>query len=418
MTTNESAAPAADSAEPRPKASGRSLRALDWFAFFVADIQTGWGPFVAAYLTVAAWTQFDIGLILTIGTLAALLLQIPAGALVDIVPAKRLLAALAVACISGSALLLALWPFFSVVVVAKLLHATANCLLGPTLAAISLGLVGYRLLSIRLGRNARYLSLGNAIAAGVMGGVGYAVSNQAIFLLTAALAIPTLIALSQIRPDDIDPDLARGGGRLEHAKPSAWRSVLRNRTFLIFASAILLFQFANAASLPIMAGLWATRLPETVTLILSICIFGPQFVVVAIAPLVGLKAQIWGRRPLLVLCFGALALRCAIFAVTGEPSVVIAAQLLDGVCAATLGVLVPLVTADVMRGSGHYNLAQGMVGAAVSIGASFSTTMAGFIADGFGSAAAFLALAAIAAAGLVLVIALMPETRDLNFGRG
>ena len=95
-----------------PKASDRSLRGLDWFAFFLADIQTGWGPFLAAYLTSVAWTQLDIGLVLTIGTLAAFAFQIPAGALVDRVPAKRFLAALAVACVSGSALLLALWrPF-------------------------------------------------------------------------------------------------------------------------------------------------------------------------------------------------------------------------------------------------------------------------------------------------------------------
>jgi predicted MFS family arabinose efflux permease len=245
-----------------------------------------------------------------------------------------------------------------------------------------------------------------------MGGVGYAISNQAIFLLTAALAIPTLIALSQIQPGDIDPDLARGGARSKRAKSLALRSVLRNRALMIFAGAILLFQFANAASLPIMAGLLATRLPETATLILSICILGPQFVVAAIASLVGLKAQTWGRRPLLVLCFVALVLRCAIFAVTSEPSVVIAAQLLDGICAATLGVLVPLVIADVMRGTGQYNLAQGMVGAAVGIGASFSTTLAGFIADSFGSTAAFLVLAVVAAAGFVLVITVMPETRD------
>jgi hypothetical protein len=46
-------------------ASQRSLRGLDWFAFFVADVQTGWGPFVATYLTSVAWTQFDIGLILS-----------------------------------------------------------------------------------------------------------------------------------------------------------------------------------------------------------------------------------------------------------------------------------------------------------------------------------------------------------------
>ena len=121
--------------------SYRSQRGLDCFAFFLADIQVGWGPFVAAYLTSTGWTQLDIGLILTVGTLAAMALQIPIGALVDHVPAKRLLAAIAVAAISGSALLLALWPIFSVVLGAKVLHAIANCLAGPVLAAISLGLV-------------------------------------------------------------------------------------------------------------------------------------------------------------------------------------------------------------------------------------------------------------------------------------
>ena len=98
---------------------------------------------------------------------------------------------------------------------------------------------------------------------------------------------------------------------------------------------------------------------------------------------------------------------------TSDPYVVIAAQLLDGVSAATLGVLVPLMIADVMRGSGHFNLAQGTVGAAVGLGASFSTALAGFVADSLGSPAAFLFLAGIAACGLALVVAVMPETRDL-----
>src|SRR5687767_15000743 len=120
--------------------SFRSQRGLDWFAFFLADIQTGWGPFVAAYLTSKNWTQLDIGLILTVGTLTAIVLQIPIGAIVDRVAAKRLLAAIAVVAISGSALLLALWPIFSVVLGAKVLHAIASCLVGPLLAAISLGL--------------------------------------------------------------------------------------------------------------------------------------------------------------------------------------------------------------------------------------------------------------------------------------
>jgi MFS family permease len=246
-----------------------------------------------------------------------------------------------------------------------------------------------------------------------MGGLGYYYSNRAIFFFTAALCVPAFLALAQIRARDIDSDLARGGVSLKgrRVQTAAFGAIFRNGPLMIFASAVLLFQFANAAALPTMAGLLTTRSPATATLVISICIFAPQFVVVAIAPWVGRQAESWGRRPLLSLCFLALALRCAVFAITTEPSLVIAVQLLDGVSAATLGVLVPLVLADVMRGTGHFNFAQGAVGAAVGIGASLSTLIAGYVAEYAGSPTAFLFLACIAAAGLALVIAIMPETR-------
>jgi len=397
-------------------ASQRSLRGLDWFAFFVADIQTGWGPFVATYLTSVAWTQFDIGLILTIGTITGLALQIPAGALVDRVPAKRLLATLAVALVSASALLLALWPIFSVVVAAKVLHAIASSLLGPTLVAMSLGLVGHALFSIRLGRNVRFLSLGNAIAAGVAGGIAYYYSNQAIFFLTAALGIPTLIALAQISSSEIDPELARGG--ISKSGVSTWfdaiSGLVHHRVLIGFAATLVLFQLANAAMLPILAGILARRGPETAALVLSICILVPQFVVVAIAPWIGVRAQSWGRRPLLLLTFVALSARGAIFAATSDPYLLVAAQLLDGISAASLGVLVPLIIADVTRGSGHFNFAQGLIGAAVGIGASFSTTLAGFIADTSGAPITFLLLSCVGVMGLVFVFAVVPETRGAS----
>jgi len=400
--------------DEKPPPSLRSQRGLDWFAFFLADMQTGWGPFVAAYLTSKAWTQLDIGLILTFGTASAMALQIPIGALVDRVSSKRALAAIAVIAITGSALLLALWPVFSVALVAKLLHALASCLSGPVLAAISLGLVGHTLLSTRLGRNARFLSLGNAIAAGLMGMVAYYYSNQAIFLLTAALGVPTLIALAQIRPGEIDPVLARGGLR-KHEEGGWWESIAHlasDPALPIFAAAVVLFQLSNAAMLPIMAGSLTRRVPESATLILAICILAPQFVVAAIAPSVGRAAQSFGRRPLLMLCFLPLCARAAVFAVTSDPFAIVAAQLLDGISAATLGVLVPLIIADTTRGSGHFNFAQGVVGVAVGIGASLGTTMAGFIADTFGSAAVFQVLGGVGALGFLLVLALMPETRD------
>jgi MFS family permease len=396
------------------KLSCQSQRGLDWFAFFLADIQTGWGPFVAAYLTSKSWSQLDIGLILTTGTLVAMALQIPIGALVDLVPAKRLLAAIAVVAISGSALLLALWPIFSVALGAKVLHAIASCLAGPVLAAISLGLVGHSLLAGRLGRNARFLSLGNAMAAALMGGVAYYYTNQAIFFLTAALGVPALIALAQIRSADIDPELARGGGHDGKGglRSAAFARLASNPPLLIFSCAIVLFQLSNAAMLPIMAGSLTTRVPQWATAVIAICILAPQFVVAAIAPWVGRTAQDWGRRPLLIMCFVPLCVRGVVFSASSDPLVIIAAQLLDGISAATLGVLVPLVIADTTRGTGHFNFAQGVVGVAVGLGASLGTTAAGYVADMFGHVAVFLLLGSVGGLGLLLVLALMPETRE------
>ena len=92
--------------------SRASLRGLDWFTFFLADIQTGFGPFVAVYLTAQAWSQGDIGLVLTIGSLVALIGQVPAGALVDATRFTRLIAMVAVIAISGSAIAIAGWPIF------------------------------------------------------------------------------------------------------------------------------------------------------------------------------------------------------------------------------------------------------------------------------------------------------------------
>ena len=137
----------------------------------------------------------------------------------------------------------------------------------------------------------------------------------------------------------------------------------------------------------------------------------PQLVVAAIAPWVGHRAQLWGRRPFLLLAFAALAIRGLLFATIADPYWLVAVQLLDGITASALGVMVPLMIADITRGSGRFNLAQGVVGTAVGIGASISPTLAGYLTDHFGSSVAFLALALIAAAAFVAVWALMPETR-------
>src|SRR3954454_17866723 len=217
--------------------SRQSLRGLDWFIFFLADVQTGFGPFIAVYLTTQKWTQVEIGLVLSIGGLIGLIGQMPGGAIVDAARSERLVAGLAVATIGVCALGYAAWPIFPVVVAAATLHAAASCVLGPAIAAISLGLVGPLAIGERLGRNARFASIGNGTAAAVMGTAGYLVSSRSVFLVTFMLAIPTLLALGRIRENEVDVACAHGALPRQAPDDSATSifSLVRQRPLLIFA---------------------------------------------------------------------------------------------------------------------------------------------------------------------------------------
>jgi predicted MFS family arabinose efflux permease len=396
-----------------PHPSHRSLRGLDWFVFFVADVQTGFGPFLAVYLTSQKWTQVDIGLLLTVGGLVSLVGQMPGGALVDAARSERLVAGVALATISASALAYASWPLFAVALVAAVLHSAASCVLGPCIVAMSLGLVGHAAIGERLGRNARFASIGNGLAAAVMGASGYFLSPRSVFIVTALLLVPALIGLSHIGPSEVDPERAHGGRPkpLARTPPGESPDLLHRRPLFILAGCVMLFHLANAAMLPLMGGVVTMRSSQWATVLIAACIVVPQLVVALVSPWVGHQAQDWGRRPFLLAAFAVLPVRGVLFAVVQDPYALVAVQLLDGIAAATLGVMVPLMIADLTRGTGRFNLAQGMVGTAVGIGASISTTLAGYLSDHFGSSVAFAGLAAIAAVGLAGVWAYMPETR-------
>jgi MFS family permease len=399
-----------------PSPCAESLRGLDWFIFFLADVQTGFGPFIAVYLTTQKWTQGQIGLVLSIGGIVGLIGQMPGGAIVDAARSERLVAGLAVATIGFSALGYAVWPIFPVVVAAATLHAAASCVLGPAIAAVSLGLVGPYAIGERLGRNARFASLGNGIAAAVMGTFGYLLSSRSVFVVTFVLAIPALLSLVQIRERDVDATRAHGAVVREVADVNATSifRLIRQPALLIFAAAVLLLQLANAAMLPLMAGVVTTRSSQWAPVLIAACIVVPQAIVAWTSPSVGRKAQQWGRRPLLLLGFAALAIRGLLFAVVSDPYLLVMVQVFDGITAAVFSVMVPLIVADVAFGSGHFNLAQGIVGTATGIGASLSTVLAGYVSDKLGSGVAFTGLACVAALGLGMIWLVMPETRPVE----
>jgi predicted MFS family arabinose efflux permease len=405
-------APAAAASEARHGPSLSSSRGLDWFVFFLADVQTGFGPFIAVYLTTQKWTQAEIGLLLSVNGLVALLGQMPGGALVDWARSERLVAGLAVAAIGGSALAYAAWPIFPVVLSAAVLQAGASCVLGPSIAAISLGLVGRAAISRRLGRNARFASIGSGLAAAGMGACGYFLSTRSVFLVTLLLTIPTIVSVALIRADEINPELAHGADASDTNKSQRNLAALaKNRPLIEFAFVLFMFQFANAAMLPLVGSFITMQSSTLAPAVIAACMVVPQIIVAILSPSIGVRAQTWGRRPLLLIGIGALVLRTFLFAFVGDPHLLVLIQVLDGISASVFGVLIPLIVVDVTYGSGHFNLAQGIVGTATGIGASTSMLFAGYVADRAGGSAAFLALGIIAAIAFSFVWLAMPETR-------
>jgi MFS family permease len=395
----------------------QSLSGLDGINFFLAGMQAGFGPFVAVLLADEKWTQQNIGYVLSVSGLASLLSQLPGGELLDASRSKRFLLAFGAIVVAVSALVMALWPILPVVFSALVLQGLTGGVLGPAVAAISLGLVGHTALAERLGRNQRFASAGALVVTGVMGATGYFLSYQAIFFVSAALVLPLLLAVARVRSADIH--FGQSCGQPNHHAPTpppraARLSLSNNYNLLIFAGCLFLFQFANASMLPLAGERLAYRNGTGASFIISALIILPQVVVAMSAPWAGLLAQSWGRRPLLMIGFSALVIRALLFALTVDPPLLIAIQLLDGISGTALGVLTALIVADLTNGTGRFNLAQGFVGMVAGIGATFSTTFFGWVVGNFGSANGFLSIAAAALAAFFLAWLLMPETKPSN----
>ena len=385
---------------------------LDGLNLFVANIQTGFGPFISVYLTTQGWTQTGIGTALSLGTIVAMASQIPAGALVDAIRSKAMVALLSILAFSASALLLALRPTALWVYAAEALHGFSSCTLGPAIAAMSLALVGQAMLGPRLGRNARFASIGNGIGAALMGACGYYVSERAVFFLTAAVTLPavvSLLPLTRLRDPALLPASSHDGHPAHGRVPIS--RLLTNRALVIFALCAMLFTLGNSAMLPLAGNTLTKEAGNFASLLIAGCIIVPQLVVAAISPTIGKLAEQRGRRLVLLIGFCTLPVRGMLFATLVNPAALVLIQALDGIAAACVGILVPLVASDVAGRSGRYNLSMGFIGLAIGVGATISTALAGWIADAAGAPTAYICLALVGLAAVLLAFNAMPETR-------
>ncbi|WP_431268037.1 MFS transporter [Dankookia sp. P2] len=366
------------------------------------------------------WDQAETGLVLAIAGAAGLLAQVPAGALVDRLRAKRGLLALAAVTVTSVCLAIPLWPSFWPVAAAQVASGAASAVFPPAIAAITLGLVGHAAFTRRTGRNEAWNHAGNAFAALGAGALSLWWGPIAVFFLLGGMALASLAAVLAIPGQAIDHDLARGldraaeGGGAE--QPSAWRALLTCRPLLIFAVSMALFHMANAAMLPLVGQKLAQQDLNRGTALLSACIVGAQLVMVPMAWLVGARADAWGRKPLFLAGFAVLAARGALYTLSDDSYWLLAVQAMDGVGAGLFGALLPIVVADLTRGTGHFNVSLGAVATVQGIGASLSNVAAGWVTVQAGYDVAFLSLAGVAVLGGLLFGLAMPETRPTASG--
>jgi MFS family permease len=393
----------------------KSIHALEASNFFLADVQTGLGPFLAAYLAGAGWGAGRVGIALTVGGIITVVLQTPAGAIVDQMRSKRLILILGCAVLAAGAVLLSFTSAPWAVYTSQVLIGGAGPFLAPTLAAITMGIVGVGLFDRQFGKNQSFNSAGNVATAVLIAGVSYLSGNRAIFITAAVLTIPTVLAVLAIQSSAIDYELARGGakevdGQELPAKVSAIKTLLGDRVLLMFLLCAFFFHFANAAMLPQLGEMLSHGARKSAAPFMSACIVVTQVVIMCCAPAIGRYANLHGRKPLLLVGFGVLPIRAVLYTLTHNPGMLIAIQLFDGVANAIFVVVAILVVADRTRGTGRFNLVQGSLATSVGLGAALSTSFGGKLIQQYSYRASFLSLGAIAALAFTLLWFAIPET--------
>jgi MFS family permease len=384
---------------------------LDWLNFFLADVKDGLGPFLAIYLLSSQhWDPGKIGVVMMIAGVATVAARTPFGALIDWTRWKRGLMVAAAVAVAGGALAMSFFPNFWLIAGAQAAIGSADAIFPSAIGAISLGIVGPKMFTRRVGRNEAFNHAGNAFTAIVAGVAGWLVAPGAVLWLIAALAAASIWAALTIDPGAIDHDVARGSDKDRDGQPSGLRVLLECRPLLIFTAAITLFHFANAAMLPLLGEKLAQGNRGAETLFMAACIITAQIVMVPMAMLVGRKADAWGRKPIFLVGFAVLPIRGVLYTMTQDPYALVSIQILDGIGAGIFGALFFIVIADLTKGTGRYNLAQGAASACWGLGAALSNSVAGFIVDIAGYSAAFLFLGAAAFAAFLLLWIVMPET--------
>lgn len=383
--------------------SVRSLRALCLTSFFIADVRDGFGPFLGIFLTERHWAPDDVGLLMTAGGLAGLLATLPAGFITDTSRNKRAVLALLCLMITASTLLLWFSQQTGIVAISQIVTGICAAFVGPLITGITLGLTGQRGFSAQMGKNEAFNHAGNFVTALMAGGIAWFWGVGGIFLLMTCTTLLTLCALLAIRNKDIDNNAARGLASSEPQAVPGFAVLIKNRALFITGLTLLLFHLANAALLP-MLSMRIAAAPATMNpgLFAAATVIISQAVMIPVAIWVSGRIERYGYWRLILLALLIMPVRAALAASTDAPLMMVPVQIMDGLAAGILGVVVPSFIVVLLRGSGHINAGQSVVMLMQGGGAAMSPALTGAIAGYYSFATAFEVLSAIAVAALLL----------------
>jgi len=372
----------------------------------MADMQAGIGPFLGVFLQQRGWATGAIGLVMTLGGTAGMVVTAPAGALVDATRRKRLFVIL-----SGLFTVLAsslIWvsQAFWVIAGSQIATAIAGAIIGPAVVGITLGLARQRGFNRQNGRNQAFNHAGNMIGAALSGYLGWRFGFVAIFWLAATFGVLSIASVLLIPREAIDDDAARGLGEDRgDGNAKGWRVLLACKPLLVLAACLALFHLGNAAMLPLYGlAVVAAHKGDPASVVATTVVVAQG--VMVLASIVAMRmAEARGYWLVILITFIALPIRGLVASSVIEGWGVYPVQVLDGVGAGLQSVAVPGLVARILNGTGRVNVGQGAVMTVQGVGAALSPAIGGAIAQAVGYRMAFLILGGFALGSLALWLA-------------
>jgi MFS family permease len=387
----------------------RSRIGLNAANFFLAEVTGVVMPFLAKFLAERGWRNDAIGFAAALAGLGVLLMQTPAGLLIDRVRRRRALLAgaslLLGFCYGVLPLLPARWPLVdSLVFVA----GACNAFFVPLLGALALGLAGHAALHRLIGENQSFNHAGNIAAAGTAMLLVTWFGTASIFYAVAVVSVVAAVSLALVRPDELREEARPPQPDADEPK-TGLLALFRDRRVVVLFAATALFHLANAPVMPLV-GLYIARLGGSDTQVAAVVLVA-QTVMIPVALAAGVLCHRWGRKPVFAIGFVVLPVRIFLYSLTSDPWVLVALQALDGIGAGIYGVVIAVMCADLTRDNGRFNALQGLIATALSVGGVAGPFAAGLLVQHLGFAVAFCAFAGVAAVAALLFLALMSETR-------